>query len=486
MGAGRIMISGMSEKRLSFQEPLSAALRYAMEHLSPEADLPVAATASLESLRTRLGVRLGEAGVDSTAVIDELVRAVDGGIIDSAGPRFFGWVIGGSLPAALAADWLTSAWDQNAGMYACAPAAAVVEEVAGEWLKELLGLAATASFALVTGCQMAHVTCLLAARHALLAKRGWDVEKEGLAGSPPIRILTSTEIHGTTVRAVRMVGLGEKRIQGLAVDAKGRLREEALAAALESAPTEPTIVVLQAGDLNMGAFDDFAKLIPIAKRFGAWVHVDGAFGLWCGASAKLRHLMNGVEGADSWATDGHKWLNVPYDSGYAFVADRESHKGALSARASYLTHANDARDQIDWNPEWSRRGRGFATYAALRQLGRKGVEDLIERCCKYAHALVMRIGSLEGAEVVWEPQINQGMVRFLDPRDGASETDHDAFTDRMMAEILASGEAFFTGTTWHGRRAMRVSVCNWQTSWKDVDRVVASVEKILRTAREKN
>ncbi len=283
-----------------------------------------------------------------------------------------------------------------------------------------------------------------------------------------------------------MVGLGEKHIQSLAVDAKGRLREDALVAALESAPTEPTIVVLQAGDLNMGAFDDFARLIPIAKRFGAWVHVDGAFGLWCGASARFRHLLKGVEGADSWATDGHKWLNVPYDCGYAFVADREAHKGALSARASYLTHANDARDQIDWNPEWSRRGRGFATYAALRQLGRRGVAELIERTCDLAHALVVGIGSLEGAEVVWEPQINQGMVRFIDPRDGVSDTDQDAFTDRMMAEILASGEAFFTGTTWHGRRAMRVSVCNWQTSVQDVERVVMSVAKILRTAREKN
>jgi glutamate/tyrosine decarboxylase-like PLP-dependent enzyme len=480
------MIPCMSEKRSAFQAPLAAALNHAVDHLSPESNLPVAATASLETLRTRLGVPLGAAGVDATVVIDDLVRAVEGGIIDSAGPRFFGWVIGGSLPAALAADWLTSTWDQNAGMYACSPAAAVVEEVAGGWLKDVLGLPATASFALVTGCQMAHVTCLLAARHALLAKRQWDVEREGLAGSPPIRILTSTEIHGTTVRAVRMVGLGEKHIQCLAVDVEGRLREDALIAALESAPTEPTIVVLQAGDLNMGAFDDFARLIPIAKRFGAWVHVDGAFGLWCGASVRFRHLLNGVEGADSWATDGHKWLNVPYDCGYAFVADREAHQGALSARASYLTHASDARDQIDWNPEWSRRGRGFATYAALRQLGRRGVADLIDRCCKYAHALVMGIGSLEGAEVVWEPQINQGMVRFLDPREGASEEDHDAFTDRMMAEILASGEAFFTGTTWHGHRAMRVSVCNWQTSGKDVERVVMSVAKILRTARDKN
>jgi len=453
-----------------------------MHHLSPASDLPVAATADLDTLRAKLALPLGETGLDATTVIDDLVLGVEGGIIDSAGPRFFGWVIGGSLPAALAADWLTSAWDQNAGMYACSPAAAVVEEVAGGWLKDLLHLPATASFALVTGCQMAHVTCFLAARHALLARQQWDVEMEGLAGSPPIRILTSTEMHGTTVRAIRLLGLGQKNVLSLPVDADGRLREDALVKALENSPSVPTIVVLQAGDLNMGAFDDFAKLIPTAKKFGAWVHVDGAFGLWCAASPRLRHLLNGADAADSWATDGHKWLNVPYDCGYAFVADREAHRASLSHRASYLTHAEEARDQLEWNPEWSRRGRGFATYAAIRQLGRQGVADLIERTCYHAHALVTRIGSLEGAEIVWEPQINQGMVRFLDPREGASAADSDAFTDRIMAEILASGEAFFTGTTWHGRRAMRVSVCNWQTSASDVDRVVASVARILHAA----
>jgi glutamate/tyrosine decarboxylase-like PLP-dependent enzyme len=480
---GSTMIRFMSENASMFERPLSAALRYAVEHLAPESGHSVAATAGVDALRRQLARPLEDAGMDAEVVIEDLVRGVEGGIIDSAGPRFFGWVIGGSLPAGLAADWLTSAWDQNAGMYACAPAAAVVEEVAGEWLKELLGLPATASFALVTGCQMAHVTCLLAARHALLARRGWDVEMEGLAGAPAIRILTSTEAHGTTVRAVRMVGLGQKNIAGLAADAEGRLREDALIEALESAPDAPTIVVLQAGDLNMGAFDDFERLIPIAKKHGAWVHVDGAFGLWCGASARFRHLLHGVEGADSWATDGHKWLNVPYDCGYAFVADREAHSGSLSHRASYLTHAEDARDEIDWNPEWSRRGRGFATYAAIRQLGRLGVAELIDRSCDCAGALVNRIGSLEGAEVIWEPQINQGMVRFLDPRTGASEADHDAFTDHMMAAILASGEAFFTGTTWRGRRAMRVSVCNWQTSAVEVDRVVASVAGTLLAAQ---
>jgi glutamate/tyrosine decarboxylase-like PLP-dependent enzyme len=477
------MILVMSDKASLFRGPLTAALRHAVDHLAPVSAHPVAATAGVEDLRRQLALPLEDAGVNAETVIDDLVRGVGGGIIDSAGPRFFGWVIGGSLPAALAADWMTSAWDQNAGMYACAPAAAVVEEVAGSWLKDLLGLPATASFALVTGCQMAHVTCLLVARHALLARRGCDVEMEGLAGSPAIRVFTSTEVHGTTVRAVRMLGLGQKNIVGLAADPDGRLREDELIEALESGAGAPAIVVLQAGDLNMGAFDNFAKLIPIAKRYGAWVHVDGAFGLWCGASPRFRHLLHGAEGADSWATDGHKWLNVPYDCGYAFAADREAHCASLSHRASYLTHAEDARDEIDWNPEWSRRGRGFATYAAIRQLGRLGVAELIDRSCDCARALVKGIGSLEGAEIVWEPQINQGMVRFLDPRPGASEVEHDSFTDRMMAAILASGEAFFTGTTWRGRRAMRVSVCNWQTSMAEVDRVVASVGRTLLAAR---
>jgi glutamate/tyrosine decarboxylase-like PLP-dependent enzyme len=288
-----------------------------------------------------------------------------------------------------------------------------------------------------------------------------------------------------------MLGLGEKHITALLTDTDGRLREDALVEALENSSSQPTIVILQAGDLNIGAFDDFASLIPIAKKHGAWVHVDGAFGLWCAASLRLRHLLHGADAADSWTTDGHKWLNVPFDCGYAFVADPEAHRASLSHRASYLTHASDARDQMDWNPEWSRRGRGFATYAALQQLGRQGVANLIERTCDHAHALVTRIGALEGAEVVWEPQINQGLVRFLDPRKAPLKdprkdaVDNDAFTDRIIAEILASGEAFFTGTTWHGHRAMRVSVCNWQTSPEDVDRVVACVDRILHAAREK-
>src|SRR5712664_4193984 len=323
----------MSEKPPAFQAPLAAALHHAIDHLTPASASSVAATADLATLRKNLSLPLEDSGQDATEIIHDLVKAVEGGLIDSAGPRFFGWVIGGSLPAALAADWLTSAWDQNAGMYATAPAAAVVEEVVGAWLKDLLRLPSTASFALVTGGQMAHFSCLLAARHALLARRQWDVEKEGLAGSPPIRILTSTEIHGSTIRAVRMLGLGENHIIALPTDAEGRLREVALIETLETSPDQPTILVLQAGDLNIGAFDNFAKLIPIAKEHGAWVHVDGAFGLWCAASPRLRHLLNGAHAADSWTADGHKWLNVPFDCGYAFVADPEAHRASLSHRA---------------------------------------------------------------------------------------------------------------------------------------------------------
>ena len=474
----------MSTGSSPFTAPLSSALAYALEHLSPEEEMPVAATETLASLRQKLDLPLPEEETDPALVLDSLVRGVNGGILNSAGGKFFGWVIGGALPAALAADWLASAWDQNAAMFACAPAAAVVEETSGRWLKELLRIRQSASFALVTGCQMAHVTCLAAARHALLAKLDWDVEQKGLAGSPAIRVLCSTEKHGSLVRAVRLLGIGEGNIQSLAVDSQGRLLEDALAQALQQEPGRPTVLVLQAGDLNIGAYDNFNKLIPLAKSLGAWTHIDGAFGLWAAASPRFESLLEGAELADSWATDGHKWLNVPYDCGYAFVADREAHRGSLSHKASYLTHNDAARDQLDWNPEWSRRARGFATYAALRQLGRRGITQLIDRTCDHARALTTGIGALPGAELVWEPTINQGLVRFLHPSRNAAESDHDAFTDRIMADILDTGEAFFTGTTWRGRRAMRISVCNWQTSTGDVARVIDCVAAVLKQACE--
>lgn len=455
---------------------LSLAQQHAFAFLNNLDDAPVGATVDVQTLRQQLNKPLADSGLPPEQVITELVRDVSGGLIGSAGGRFFGWVIGGAVHAALAADWLTATWDQNGALYATSPAAAVVEEVAGAWLKDILRLPTHASFALVSGCQMAHATCLAAARHALLAERDWDVEQRGLYGASPIRILTSSQRHGSFERAVRLLGLGREQVVCLTSDANDRLEPAALEKALETDSSAPTIVLLQAGDINIGAFDDFESLIPIAKRYRAWVHVDGAFGLWAAASPHYRQLLRGVEAADSWATDGHKWLNVPFDSGYAFIANVDAHRASMSHRAPYITHQEDARDEMDWNPEWSRRARGFSTYAALRQLGRDGVAELIDRCCLHAHEIVMGIGQLAGAEVLREPIINQGLVRFL---DSSSEQDHDRRTDEVIAAIVASGEAFFGGTTWRGKRAMRVSVCNWRTSPEDVQRSINAVARVL-------
>jgi glutamate/tyrosine decarboxylase-like PLP-dependent enzyme len=462
-----------------FKPALECAFAHALSQLADADTRPVRATANLKQLRQRFARPLPQAGTDPITVIDDLVRDADGGIIGSTGGRFFGWVIGGTLPAALAADWLTSVWDQNAAIHACGPAEAVIEEVAGGWLKELFGLPHGASFAFVTGTQMAHLTCLGAARHRLLERAGWDVEEQGFAGAPAIRIVTSSERHGSVERAIRVLGFGKRSVTSLPCNELGQLEPAALERALEAGGRTPTIVLLQAGDLNIGAFDPFADLIPIARRYSAWVHVDGAFGLWAAASPKYRHLLRGVELADSWTNDGHKWLNTPFDCGYAFVADADAHRGAFSHRTNYTMFVDDARDQMDWNPDWSRRGRGVPTYAALRQLGRAGIAELVERTCSHARALVTRIGGLPGAQVVWEPSINQGLVRFLDPSPVAKDQDHDYRTEETIAAIVATGEAFFGGTTWRGKRCMRVSVCNWQTSETDIDRAVAAAQRVL-------
>ncbi len=463
-----------------FRVPLERALTHALAYLDDLDRRPVAATASLESLRARLEKPLGTAGVAANRVIDDLVADVEGGLMGSAGGRFFAWVIGGSVPAALAADWLTSAWDQNAASYACGPAIAVIEDVCGGWLKTLLGVPGDASFALTSGCQMAHMTALAAARNELLARRGWDVERDGLCGAPRIRIVSGDQYHGTIPRAARLLGMGTASIQAIPVDEAGTLEASRLEDALRSEPDAPTVVLLQAGDLNIGAFDPFSELIPIAHRHGAWVHVDGAFGLWVNTSERHRARLLGVDTADSWATDGHKWLNVPYDCGYTFVAHPQPHRNAMSYQASYVSHREDAREPKDWNPEWSRRARGVATYAAIRQLGKRGIGELIDRNCEAAHAIVTRIGALPGAQMMWEPQINQGLVRFLDPRPGADDADHDARTDEIARRVAAVGEAFFSNTTWRGKRCMRVSVCNWQTDASDVERSVASVRQALQ------
>lgn len=469
----------MSEKS-AFRSVLANTLNHALHHLDNLNNAPVAANAGLDVLREKLCKPLSPHGLSAEQVIDELVADTQGGIMGSASGRFYGWVIGGSLPAALAADWLTSAWDQNAASYSCGPAEAVIEETCGRWLKDILGLPEYASFALTSGCQMAHVTALAAARNGLLARSGWDVEKWGLFGAPDIQILSSDQLHGSITRATRLLGMGVQNVVALPTNQAGKLEASTLELTLKKNPDTLTIVLLQAGDLNIGAYDNFEELIPLAHRYNAWVHVDGAFGLWVNASPRHQHFLKGVENADSWATDGHKWLNVPYDSGFAFIAHPEVHRNSMSYEASYITHNEGVREQKDWNPEWSRRGRGFAVYAALRQLGRQGIADLINASCESADNLVRGIAELPGAELVWRPDVNQGLVRFLDPHPDATQDDHDNYTDAVTEAVAKGGEAFFSNTTWRGRRCMRISVCNWQTNSEDIRRSVIAVADVLK------
>jgi glutamate/tyrosine decarboxylase-like PLP-dependent enzyme len=405
---------------------------------------------------------------DAAQVVDELVRAVEPGLVATTGPRYFGFVVGGALPAATAADVLATGWDQPAFNAVTSPAAAVVEEVAGAWLAEVLGLPAGVSVGFVTGGQGANTVALAAARHRVLADVGWDVERDGLTGAPPVRVVASVERHATIDRALRLLGLGSGAVTPVAADGQGRVDVGALATALTRLPPGPRVVCLQAGNVNTGACDDLVAGVDAAHRAGAWVHVDGAFGLWAAASPATRHLVAGLAGADSWATDGHKWLNVPYDSGYVFCADPAAHRAAMSFTAAYLTgHGTGGqRAPSDFVPESSRRARGFATWAALRELGRSGVAELVGRCCALARRFAARAAGIDGVEVLNDVVLNQVLLRF---------GDDDAATDAVVAAVQRSGEAWMGATSWHGRRLMRVSLSNATTTEADVDRAVAAV-----------
>jgi glutamate/tyrosine decarboxylase-like PLP-dependent enzyme len=425
---------------------------------------PVWPPATVEELRSTLGGRLPEGPSDPLEVVEMLAEAAERGVVGIPSGRYFGFVIGGAVPASLAADWLASTWDQNAGLVAAGPSAAVVEEVAGAWLKELLGLPATASFAFVTGCQMAHITCLAAARRAVLLQAGWDAEQDGLSGAPAIRVLAGAKRHVTVDRALRLLGLGSAAVVVVDADAEGRMRLDALEVALRAAEG-PIVVCVQAGEVNTGAFDPIREIAELTRVRAAWLHVDGAFGLWAAASPERRGLVEGVERADSWATDAHKWLNVPYDCGLAFVAHPDAHRASMRLTADYLVADPDAaRDQMDWTPEFSRRARGFAVYAALRSLGRSGVAELVDRCCARARQFAEAAAALPGCEVVNDVVLNQVLFRFAD----------DETTGRVLAAVQASGEAWMSGTTWDGRAAIRLSVSNWRTGEADIERTVAA------------
>jgi glutamate/tyrosine decarboxylase-like PLP-dependent enzyme len=450
---------------MSHRDLLHATATHAADFLDSLGERPIFPRASADELRATFDGPLPDEPRDAETVIGELVTGADPGTVGIPSGRYFGFVIGGSVPAALAADWLTSAWDQNGGLYVSGPAAAIVEEVCIDWLRQLLGLPDGVSAAFVTGCQMAHVTALAAARYRVLQQAGWDVNERGLAGSPPVRVVAADLRHVTVDRALRLLGVGAAAIVEVPSDERCRMRVDALRAALRDA-NEPTIVVAQAGEVNTGSFDPLEQIADASAEAGAWLHVDGAFGLWAATSPKLAHLLAGHERADSWATDGHKWLNVPYDSGIAFCADPEAHRAAISVHASYLVHAGEGgpRDQMDWTPEFSRRARGFPIYAAIRSLGRTGIAAMVERCCDHARRFAQLLAD-GGAEVMNEVVLNQVVVRFGD----------DARTDAVIDRVVRDGTCFLSGTTFRGVRAMRISVSNWQTSENDVERAAAAV-----------
>jgi len=453
-----------------WKAPLGEAFDRALMYLEGLPDRPVRSTASLAELRATLGGPLPEEPAESREVIAALAAAAEPGVVPSSSGRFFGFVVGGATPAAVAADWLTSVWDQNAGLYVLGPAASVVEEVAGAWLAELLGLPRQVSVGFVTGAQLANTTGLAAARYEMLRRVGWDTEVAGLCGAPRLQVIAGQGRHGTIDRALRLLGLGTASIVEVEMDAQCRMQLAALRRALEQ-DDGPAIVCTQVGNVNTGAVDPVGEICDVAHGHGAWVHVDGAFGLWAAASPRLRRLVAGVERADSWATDAHKWLNVPYDSGLVFCAHPEAHRAAMGVRASYLVHGSDGqRDALDYNPEHSRRARGFAVYAAIRALGRSGIAEMVERCCAMAQRFAEQLAAADGVEVLNEVVLNQVLVRLHAP-DG----DNDGHTYRVLERLQHDGTCWMSGTVWKGQAAVRISVSNWSTGPDDVDRSVAAM-----------
>jgi glutamate/tyrosine decarboxylase-like PLP-dependent enzyme len=443
--------------------------RVAAEHRASAGDRPVAGTASREDAWAAFDLPLPEDPTPADRVVDELLAAAEGHLVGSVGPRYFGFVVGGSTPAAAAADMLAVGWDQNAFNPVLSPAAEAAERAAGGWVKDLLGLPGGASVGFVTGAQAANTVGIACGRHRVLEQAGHDVETDGLVGAPRVRVVTGSERHATIDRSLRLLGLGTSSLVPVLTDDHGTIDLADLEQVLGQEPDRPTIVCLQAGNVNTGASDLFARAVPLAKEAGAWVHVDGAFGLWATAAAGRAHLVAGVEAADSWATDAHKWLNVPYDSGLAIVADPVVHGQTMAYSAAYL--AGSGRDDFslgDLVPDSSRRARGFAVWAALRELGRSGVEDLVERTCVLAARMAARLAE-GGATIANDVVLNQVLVGFGD----------FSTTDAIVAEVQQDGTCWVGATTWHDQRLIRISVSNATTTERDIDR---SADAILAAA----
>lgn len=443
--------------------------RHALDYLLALPDRHVGARATRDELLEALRVPLREHGESPTVVIDELAAQGERGAIANAGPRYFGFVIGGSLPVSLAADWLVSTWDQNPGIYATSPITSVIEEIASEWLLDVLDLPRQSGVGFVTGCQMANFTCLAAARHAVLRRVGVNVEETGLADAPRVNLIVGAEAHVTVLTSMRMLGFGMRALHQVATDEQGRMGADDLARVVKSLPDGPTIIVAQAGNVNTGAFDPIGDIAAIARERNAWVHVDSAFGLWARASRDRRFLTDGIELADSWATDAHKWLNVPYDCGIAIVKDASAQRAAMAVRAEYLEHsAGVERDNFEFVPEFSRRARSIPVYAALRALGKRGVETMIDNGCARAREMAEILRADSRVKILNDVVLNQVLVRF---------GDSDELTREVIARVQREGTCWLGGTTWHGMGAMRISVSHWGTSEEDAER---SAEAILR------
>ena len=448
---------------------LDRAHQHAHKFLTTIDQRHVGTRATRDALVAALGGRLPDDPADPAYVIDQLAAAADGGIVATAGPRYFGFVTGGSHPAALGADWLVSAWDQNGALYVMSPAAACIEDTAAGWVLEVLGLPQTASVGFVTGAHMANLTGLAAARHEMLRRAGWDVEANGLQHAPDVQVIVGAEAHVSIFAALRLLGFGTNTVRRAAADDQGRMQPDALGRALAQCDG-PTIVCAQAGHVATGAFDPLPLIAALTREHGAWLHVDGAFGLWAAASPALRSLASGLELADSWATDGHKWLNVPYDCGIVICAQSGAHRAAMSQLAAYLIRGGDEqRNGMDWVPESSRRARAVPVYATLRALGRRGLAALVDGCCARARQMADRLGGEPGIEILNDVVLNQVLVRC------------GHRTAAVIARVQEEGVCWLGGTTWQGRDAMRISVSSWRTTEHDID---LSAESIIRAFRE--
>jgi len=453
----------MSSKR-EFRALLEDAAQRSIAYREAIDDRSVAPSIDAMAAIKRLGEALPERGytdADTLALLDEIGSAASMGM---AGPRFFGFVIGGSMPVTLATNWLTTSWDQNVVMHEVTPATATLEQVALEWMVELFGLPEGTGGGFVTGATVANFSALAAARHRVLADVGWDVESDGLIGAPEITLIASEEAHPTLFKSLGMLGLGRNRVVQVPTDRQGRLRATELPRV-----AGPTIVCTQFGNINTGAFDPIADICDAVKPAGAWVHVDGAFGLWAAASSTYRALTEGMHNADSWATDAHKGLNVPFDSGIAFVRNAADLAAAMAITADYLITESDSRNPSDYTPELSRRGRGVDVWAAIRTLGRRGVENLVDGFCEHAQTFAAGL-KVAGFEILNDVVFNQVLVSFGD----------DATTRRIIKGIQEEGTCWCGATVWQGRTAMRISVCNWATTDEDVQK---SLRAMISTAR---